>query len=380
MTKKRKRKTLITLPIVNVHANVKEPTHKKKITMSLRVKLAMASIITVCSACVVSGLIVVVGMYFGFSGHVTIQVAAIMCLVVCILTMLIGGVTLWHEALYVTNPITRISDGVKRVADGDFTVQLTLKHRNVNDNDNYFDEIDELSSNFNKMVNELNSMDYMRKDFMSNVSHEIKTPVAAITGFTEILLDGGLSVEEQREYLVYLNQESIRLSRLCENMLRMSRLDNQVIVDKNKEVKIDEQLRRCIIMLSEKWSDKEINFDLQLDKCKILNNYDLLFQVWTNLIDNAIKYSATGSTIWVSAKVVDNYLIVKIRDEGIGMNPENLDKIYDKFYQCDESHKKQGSGLGLSIVKKIIELLEGNITCESELGKGTIMTVNLPVT
>jgi signal transduction histidine kinase len=379
MTKKRKRKTLITLPIMNVHANVKEPTHKKKITMSLRVKLAMASIITVCSACVVSGLIVVVGMYFGFSGHVTIQVAAIMCLVVCILTMLIGGVTLWHEALYVTNPITRISDGVKRVADGDFTVQLTLKHRNVNDNDNYFDEIDELSSNFNKMVNELNSMDYMRKDFMSNVSHEIKTPVAAITGFTEILLDGGLSTEEQREYLVYLNQESIRLSRLCENMLRMSRLDNQVIVDKNKEVKIDEQLRRCIIMLSEKWSDKEINFDLQLDKCKILNNYDLLFQVWTNLIDNAIKYSATGSTIWVSAKVVDNYLIVKIRDEGIGMNPENLDKIYDKFYQCDESHKKQGSGLGLSIVKKIIELLEGNITCESELGKGTIMTVNLPV-
>jgi signal transduction histidine kinase len=218
----------------------------------------------------------------------------------------------------------------------------------------------------------------MRKDFMSNVSHEIKTPVAAITGFSEILLDGGLSVEEQQEYLNYLNEESIRLSRLCENMLRMSRLDNQYIVEKKQKVQIDEQIRRCIIVLNEKWSEKNIIFDLQLERNSLLSDYDLLFQVWTNLIDNAIKYSGQDGTIQIFTGIDDGMLTVTIRDEGIGIAKEKQARIFDKFYQCDESHKKQGSGLGLSIVKRILELLEGTIELTSEEGKGTSMTVRIP--
>jgi signal transduction histidine kinase len=294
--------------------------------------------------------------------------------------MIFGGVALWHGAQFVTNPIVKISEGVKKVADGDFSIQLTFNGRFMKSQDGlYSDEIDELANNFNKMARELNGMDYMRKDFMSNVSHEIKTPVAAITGFSEILLDGGLEEQEQKEYLTYLNQESLRLSRLCENMLRMSRLDNQIIVEKKQEVKVDEQLRRCIIMLGEKWADKEINFELQLEKCIILSDYDLLFQIWTNLIDNAIKYSGQKSTIWITADIYRDFLKVSIRDEGIGIPAQKLSKIYDKFYQGDESHKKLGSGLGLSIVKRIIEILNGSISCTSEEGKGTTMTVVLPV-
>jgi signal transduction histidine kinase len=322
---------------------------------------------------------VVLGYYYIYDKPMTATVGVIMCLIVCALTMLIGGVFLWHEALYITNPIIKISEGVKKVTDGDFTVQLEFNksHRKLQEGF-YSDEIDELASNFNKMSRELNGMDYMRKDFMSNVSHEIKTPVAAITGFSEILLDGGLNEEEQKEYLNYLNEESIRLSRLCENMLRMSRLENQYIAQKKQKVQIDEQIRRCIIVLNEKWSEKNINFDLQLEKNSLLSDYDLLFQVWTNLIDNAIKYSGQNGMIQILTGIDCGMLTVTIRDEGIGIAKEKQDKIFDKFYQCDESHKKQGSGLGLSIVKRILELLEGTIELDSKEGKGTTMTVRVP--
>lgn len=303
-----------------------------------------------------------------------------MSLVTCAITMLIGGIALWHSASYVTNPITKISDGMQKVADGDFSVQLSFSdiHRKKQREENY-DEISVMANNFNKMTRELNGMDYMRRDFMSNVAHEIKTPVAAIAGFSEMLLDGGLSKEEEKEYLTYIYQEAQRLSRINENMLQMSRLDHQNIVDLTQEVKVDEQIRRCIILLGEKYSDREIQYELDLEKCSIVSNYDLLLQLWTNLIDNAIKYSKKECTIWISTKILDKFLIFSIRDEGVGISEDKLSKIYDRFYQCDESHKKQGSGLGLSIVKRIVELLNGSIACESELGKGTIFTVRLPV-
>jgi signal transduction histidine kinase len=293
--------------------------------------------------------------------------------------MMIGGVALWHSASYVTNPITKISDGMQKVADGDFSVQLSFDiHRKKHDDGNY-DEISVMADNFNKMTQELSGMDYMRKDFMSNVAHEIKTPVAAITGFSEMLLDGGLSEEDQKEYLTYIYQEAQRVSRINEKMLQMSRLDHQNIVDLTQEVKVDEQIRRCIILLGEKWSDREIQYELDLEKCSIASNYDLLLQLWTNLIDNAIKYSKKECTIWITTKIKDDSLIFIIKDEGIGISKDKLDRIYDKFYQCDESHKKQGSGLGLSIIKRIIELLNGSIICESELGRGTKFTVMLPM-
>ena len=352
----------------------------RKNRISLRFKLALASIIILCASCCIAYFMVFMGFTFFYDGPMTSAVALLICLIACAITMILGGVALWHSASYVTNPIVEISKGVQRVADGDFTVQLSFNnnHRKKK-NELYSDEIAVMADNFNKMTRELNGMDYMRKDFMSNVSHEIKTPVAAIAGFSEMLLDGGISEQEQKEYLSYIYQESQRLSRMSENMLHMSRLDHQNIVDLSQEVKVDEQIRRCIILLGEKWPDKDIHYELQLEKCSIVSNYDLLFQLWTNLIDNAIKYSKQQGTIWITIKVENNSLKFSIKDEGIGISKEKLSKIYDKFYQCDEAHKKQGSGLGLSIVKRIIELLKGTILCESEEGIGTTMTVILPL-
>lgn len=228
------------------------------------------------------------------------------------------------------------------------------------------------------MVAELDGMDYMRKDFMSNVSHEIKTPIAAITGFTEILLDGSIDESERQEYLEVINKESMRISRLCENMLHMSRLDSQVIVANLQKIRLDEQLRKCIILLSEKWSDKEIDFSIDLDEVNILSDYDMLQQVWINLIDNAIKYSGENCKIDISVKRLnDKSVKVSIRDNGIGIEEEKLHRIFDKFYQCEESHKKSGSGLGLSISKRIVELLNGTIECKSKKDSGTTFEVTL---
>jgi len=352
----------------------------KKYKVSLRFKLAVASVLILCTSCLIAYFIVFIGFSYFYDGPTTNTVVLLMSLITCAITMIIGGVALWHSASYVTNPITKISDGMQKVADGDFSVQISINdiHRKKQ-RDGYSDEISVMADNFNKMTRELSSMDYMRKDFMSNVAHEIKTPVAAIVGFSEMLLDGGLSEEEQKEYLTYIYQEAQRLSRINENMLQMSRLDYQNIVDLTQEVKVDEQIRRCIILLGEKWSDREIHYELDLEKCSIVSNYDLLFQLWTNLIDNAIKYSKNECTIWITTKIEGDFLIFTIRDEGVGISKDKLVRIYDKFYQGDESRKKQGSGLGLSIVKRIVELLNGSITCDSELGKGTVFTVKLPV-
>lgn len=348
--------------------------------ISLRLKLTAGSILILGASCGVAYLMVFIGLSYFYDGPITSTVALVLCLVTCAITMLLGGITLWHSAAYVTNPIDEISEAVQRVADGDFTVQVSFDNIHGKKRKKLFpDEISVMANNFNKMTRELNGMDYMRKDFMSNVSHEIKTPVAAISGFAEILLDGGLSDREQKEYLFYIYQETQRLSRMSESMLHMSRLDYQSIVDKRQEVKVDEQIRRSVILLGEKWSDMDIHFDLQLEKCNILSDYDLLFQLWTNLIDNAIKYSQNHSTIWIRTKMENDSLYFSIRDEGIGISKDKINKIFDKFYQCEESHKKQGSGLGLSIVKRIIELLDGTILCDSEVGVGTTMTVVLPV-
>lgn len=353
--------------------------HRKN-RISLRFKLALGSIAILCVSCGIAYLIVFMGFSYVYKGPVTSATALLLCLIACAITMLLGGVALWHSASYVTNPILEISEGVQKVADGDFSVQLSFHNNHgKRQKGSNPDEIMVMANNFNKMTRELNGMDYMRKDFMSNVSHEIKTPVAAIAGFSELLLDGGLSESDQKEYLSYIYQEAQRLSRMSDNMLRMSRLDHQNIVAKSQEVQVDEQIRRCIILLAEKWSEREVYFELELDKCTIFSDYDLLFQLWTNLIDNAIKYSKQMSTIWVTAKVEDNFFRFSVKDEGMGISEENRSKIYDKFYQCDESHKNQGNGLGLSIVKRIIELLKGTILCDSKEGIGTTMTVILPL-
>ena len=350
---------------------------KRKYKWTLRKYIAIVSILTFISSCIISTAITIGAIKIFYKEAITYEKLVLVCILILVLALIIAWFSLWVGAGHLTKPLIDVSNTVKQVAEGNFKVNI--KRRNTTDCEyEYINEVDELAKNVNKMVAELDGMDYMRKDFMSNVSHEIKTPIAAITGFTEILLDGSIDESERQEYLEVINKESMRISRLCENMLHMSRLDSQVIVANLQKIRLDEQLRKCIILLSEKWSDKEIDFSIDLDEVNILSDYDMLQQVWINLIDNAIKYSGENCKIDISVKRLnDKSVKVSIRDNGIGIEEEKLHRIFDKFYQCEESHKKSGSGLGLSISKRIVELLNGTIECRSKKDFGTTMVVTL---
>ena len=350
---------------------------KRKYKWTLRKYIAIVSILTFISSCIISTAITIGAIKIFYKEAITYEKLVLVCILILVLALIIAWFSLWVGAGHLTKPLIDVSNTVKQVAEGNFKVNIKRRDTTKCEYE-YINEVDELAKNVNKMVAELDGMDYMRKDFMSNVSHEIKTPIAAITGFTEILLDGSIDESERQEYLEVINKESMRISRLCENMLHMSRLDSQVIVANLQKIRLDEQLRKCIILLSEKWSNKEIDFSIDLDEVNILSDYDMLQQVWINLIDNAIKYSRENCKIDISVKRLnDKSVKVSIRDNGIGIEEGKLHRIFDKFYQCEESHKKSGSGLGLSISKRIIELLNGTIECRSKKDFGTTMVVTL---
>ena len=350
---------------------------KRKYKWTLRKYIAIVSILTFISSCIISTAITIGAIKIFYKEAITYEKLVLVCILILVLALIIAWFSLWVGAGHLTKPLIDVSNTVKQVAEGNFKVNIKRRDTTKCEYE-YINEVDELAKNVNKMVAELDGMDYMRKDFMSNVSHEIKTPIAAITGFTEILLDGSIDESERQEYLEVINKESMRISRLCENMLHMSRLDSQVIVTNLQKIRLDEQLRKCIILLSEKWSDKEIDFSIDLEKVSILSDYDMLQQVWINLIDNAIKYSRENCKIDISVKRLnDKSVKVSISDNGIGIEEGKLHRIFDKFYQCEESHKKSGSGLGLSISKRIVELLNGTIECKSKKDSGTTFEVTL---
>ena len=350
---------------------------KRKYKWTLRKYIAIVSILTFISACIISTLVTIGTVKIFYRGRITHEVMVVICIFILVLALIIAWFSLWIGAGHLTKPLIDVSNTVKQVAEGNFKVNIKRRNTTYCEYE-YINEVDELAKNVNKMVAELDGMDYMRKDFMSNVSHEIKTPIAAITGFTEILLDDNIDENERQEYLKVINKESMRISRLCENMLHMSRLDSQVIVSSMQKIRLDEQLRKCIILLTEKWSNKEIDFSIDLEEVSILSDSDMLQQVWINLIDNAIKYSRENCKIDISVKSFnDKSVVVSISDNGIGIEEEKIHKVFDKFYQCEESHKKSGSGLGLSISKRIVELLNGTIECKSKKDSGTTFEVTL---
>lgn len=276
--------------------------------------------------------------------------------------------------IYITkkmlNPVAKITEATKKVAAGDFTVQLETDRS---------DELGELTHNFNKMVKELNSIECLQKDFINNVSHEIKTPISSIQGFAELLEADDLSKEERKEYSAIIREEADRLLYLSTNMLKLAKLENQERLTKTEEICVAEQIRKAISILEPKAREKNIEFNVNLKEDKIYGEKELLFQVWMNIIENSIKYSPENGNVDVKIKKEQNYLIIEIKDEGQGMTKEECEKIFDRFYQTDKTHSEKGVGLGLAIVKRIIELSQGEINVESQINKGTKFKIKLPI-
>lgn len=270
----------------------------------------------------------------------------------------------------ILNPIKQITEATEKVASGDFSIELETNRKG---------EIQELVDNFNKMVKDLGSIECLQKEFIDNVSHEIKTPISSIQGFAELLKDDNLTKEEREEYTNIIIEESDRLLHLSTNMLKLSKLQNQSKIVKKEQIDVAEQIRKAITLLEPKWSKKELTFNVSLEEKYFFGDEELIFQVWVNLIENAIKFSKENSKIDIRMDSNDDYIEVQIKDYGRGMNKEEIERIFSRFYQIDKSHSQEGNGLGLAIVKRIIELSDGTIEVSSEENVGTIMTVNLPI-
>ncbi len=250
-------------------------------------------------------------------------------------------------------PLRKIAEAADRLAAGDFSARINLKMGG---------ELQELNTSFNNMANELEQSQMLRSDFINNFSHEFKTPVTSIRGFAKMIREHNLSREETDEYLDIIIAESDRLVDLSANVLNLSKVENQTILTNAAEFNLSEQMRRVIVLLENRWEEKNLFINLNCNEVYINGNEEMLRQVWINLIDNAIKFADRGSEITVTILEEQEYAAVRITDRGEIIKPETLGRIFDKFYQGDTSHGAKGNGLGLAVAAKIVALHKGSIS------------------
>lgn len=293
-------------------------------------------------------------------------------LVTAIFSILVGTGASFLIGVPILRPINRLINGMKHLAEGDYKVRVpedTFSGR--------FPLYSDVFESFNRLARELEGTEMLRSDFINNFSHEFKTPIVSITGFASLLRQGDLSEEEKGEYLAIIETEARRLSDMSNNVLTMSRIEKQTILTDVTEFNLSEQLRSTILMLESKWDKKELDLDLIFEEHMVKGNEQLLRQVWLNLLDNAIKFTPEGGTVKVRVHNWKDRIEVKITNTGSEIPEDKQRRIFRKFYQADESHQTEGNGIGLAIVKYIVELHKGSVEVESA-NMVTTFSVNLP--
>lgn len=286
-------------------------------------------------------------------------------------SMLLGTVITFCVGKLIIRPIQNMGMAFDRLSRGDFSVRVSEKES--------ITEIRDMARRFNAMTYDLSHMETLRSDFVANVSHEFKTPIAAIQGYATLLQDPNLTGEKRQHYVERILENSRRLSSLSGNILLLSRLENQEMVLDKTEYRLDEQIRRCILTLEGRWTQKRLELDVELPRRLYEGSEPLLEQVWLNLLDNAIKYSPECGCIAVRMTEREGVLRVSVSDQGEGMTEEVRRHIFEKFYQGDASHRAEGNGLGLALVKRIVDLCRGRVLVSSAPGQGTVFTVELPL-
>lgn len=272
-------------------------------------------------------------------------------------------------------PMKRLAQATGKVARGDFSVFVPTNHTAAK-----LDYIDIMILDFNKMVEELGSIETLKIDFFSNVSHEIKTPLSVIQNHAELLRQKGISESQREEYTQTILQATKRLSGLISNMLKLNKLEKQAIRPLPQAYDLCEQLCQCALQFEEAWEQKEIEFIAELEERAVIEaDPGLLEMVWNNLLSNAIKFTPRGGQIRLSQTSEPGRVLVSVADTGCGMEGETVKHIFDKFYQGDTSHSMEGNGLGLALVKRILELSDGEITVQSEKEAGSVFQVSIPV-
>lgn len=309
---------------------------------------------------------------FGLIKHIEVVPMLLPFIMLCA-CIIIGSILSAMLSGILLRPLNDLKEGLLKVSKGDFTVRLE---------ENGNSELSHIQESFNIMVKELGNTELFRNDFINDFSHEFKTPMVSVYGFAKQLKKGGLTKEQEQECIDIIINESQRLINMSSNILMLSKLENQEIITDKKDFSLDEELRRCVLQLQGQWGEK--NQEVIPDLCEITyyGNSEMLKQVWLNVIGNAVKYTPDGGTIEVKLDINpknEQEVRVRITDNGIGMDKATAERIFEKFYQGDSSHATGGNGLGLAMVKRIVELCGGRIRVKSEPDKGTQFTVYLPI-
>ena len=290
--------------------------------------------------------------------------------------ILVGSLAMWYGSVHLTRPISELNESVKAISRGDFNRKIPLKQY-PKDTAKYHNELAQLSQHVNQMAEDLRRSDEHRSAFIANLSHELKTPIASLVGVSDLLADEKLDESTRKDLTGILRSESLRLSRLCDGIVTLTKMERD-FEPKKKPLQLDEQIRHAVILITEKWKQKEIDLTFTSQPVHCVTDPDLSMQVWTNLLDNAVKYSSDSVHLMIDIQEENDTARVTIADNGIGMSEEDQRHIFEQFYQVEHSHVQEGNGLGLAIVKTIVDQLGGSISVESEIGKGSTFQVILP--
>lgn len=340
----------------------------------LRARIIAIMMTIVGISCSISICVTIMAMNGFFEGRtIEMMVMGMAARDVTLIILVLAFIGLWvykitHSA---TNPTVELSRAMRKIADGNYDVHLETGETGK--------EFMQMEKDFNAMVEQLKNNEYMHKDFSSNISHEFKTPLAIIKGYADLLQSEGLTEEERMTYANQISTESKRLTYLTTNLLKISNLDYNETHLKKSKFHLDEQIRQAVLSMESKWSAKDIRMDLELKPVEFQGEEELLNQVWTNLIDNAIKFTPEGGKITITAYASKDEVSVTVEDDGIGMSEETLKHIFEQFFRGDTENRYEGSGLGLSLVQRIVQMHKGTVIAESVPGRGSIFMVTLPL-
>ena len=318
--------------------------------------------------CVTLGVSALLTLLLEWLTNTHFTVPTIVCMV--LFSVVLGGGLSIIMSRFFLRPVTRMGRAMERVAAGDFTVRL--------DNPGALGEMRDSYAHFNTMTRALAATETLQSDFITNVSHEFKTPINAIEGYAMLMQDAGNDPALQREYADKILLSTRRLSELVNNILLLSKVDNQTMPLEKHPYRLDEQLRRAILLLERKWTQKQIEWDVDMDEATYTGNESLMLHVWVNLLDNAIKFDPVGGEIRLRLHCESTCIRITVSDNGPGIPKDQQSAIFERFYQADGSHKSEGNGLGLALARRIVRMCGGEISVSSEPGKGSCFTVELP--
>ena len=291
---------------------------------------------------------------------------------VVLITLIFGTIDYIRRKIMVERPVKIITEATEKIMQGDFSVRIAPMHGNG------MEGFNQIGVAINKMAQELSGTETLRSDFIANVSHELKTPLAVMGNYAAMLQRPGITEEEKNEYARAIADAAHRLAHLITNILKLNKLENQQIFPKAETFDLSEQLCTCLLQFENVWETANITIDTHIDDgVTVKADAELLSLVWNNLLSNAFKFTQPGGTVSVHLEATEHHAIVRVADTGCGMTAEVGAHIFEKFYQGDTSRATRGNGLGLALVKRVIDIMQGSITVESAVGEGTTFTVRI---